>query len=150
MSGESSLETPTIDISSKEFYGEGYDDSDKRIPDMTIINKQLGMHVFSHVLNNLYILLVLRIFWHFELLFDQLGTRKPPYGTCLNQHSPTNTGHMLRLSSRPCQSQLQIEGRWSSCSYTFNFFLPLTLWKSIIADGCKHHVSYFVSRDISH
>lgn len=62
MSGESSLETPTIDISSKEFYGEGYDDSDKRIPDMTIINKQLGMHVFSHVLNNLYILLVLRIF----------------------------------------------------------------------------------------
>lgn len=42
VSGESSLETPTVDVSSKEFYGEGYDDSDKRIPDMTIINKQLG------------------------------------------------------------------------------------------------------------
>ncbi|KAI5057404.1 hypothetical protein GOP47_0027419 [Adiantum capillus-veneris] len=35
-------EVPTIDVSSKEFYGEGYDDSDKRIPDMTIIKKQLG------------------------------------------------------------------------------------------------------------
>jgi UDP-apiose/xylose synthase len=32
-----------IDVSSSQFYGEGYDDSDKRIPDMTIINKQLGM-----------------------------------------------------------------------------------------------------------
>ncbi|KAL9676611.1 hypothetical protein QQ045_004827 [Rhodiola kirilowii] len=42
VSGEPSVETPTIDVSSKEFYGEGYDDSDKRIPDMTIINKQLG------------------------------------------------------------------------------------------------------------
>ncbi|KAG7035967.1 UDP-D-apiose/UDP-D-xylose synthase 2 [Cucurbita argyrosperma subsp. argyrosperma] len=42
VSGEPSLETPTIDISSEEFYGVGYDDSDKRIPDMTIINKQLG------------------------------------------------------------------------------------------------------------
>ncbi|XP_069146784.1 UDP-D-apiose/UDP-D-xylose synthase 2 isoform X1 [Solanum lycopersicum] len=42
VSGESSIETPTIDVSSKEFYGEGYDDSDKRIPDMTIINRQLG------------------------------------------------------------------------------------------------------------
>ncbi|KAK1300604.1 hypothetical protein QJS10_CPB13g00819 [Acorus calamus] len=42
VSGEPSLEVPTIDVSSKEFYGEGYDDSDKRIPDMTIINKQLG------------------------------------------------------------------------------------------------------------
>lgn len=44
MSGESEIETPTVDVSSKEFYGEGYDDSDKRIPDMTIINKQLGMN----------------------------------------------------------------------------------------------------------
>lgn len=43
VSGESEVETPTIDVSSKEFYGEGYDDSDKRIPDMTIINKQLGI-----------------------------------------------------------------------------------------------------------
>lgn len=43
VSGEPPLESPTIDVSSKEFYGEGYDDSDKRIPDMTIINKQLGI-----------------------------------------------------------------------------------------------------------
>jgi len=42
VSGDQPLEEPTIDVSSKEFYGEGYDDSDKRIPDMTIINKQLG------------------------------------------------------------------------------------------------------------
>ncbi|KAE9463404.1 hypothetical protein C3L33_04683, partial [Rhododendron williamsianum] len=42
VSGEPSLEVPTIDVSSKVFYGEGYDDSDKRIPDMTIINRQLG------------------------------------------------------------------------------------------------------------
>ncbi|XP_058087802.1 UDP-D-apiose/UDP-D-xylose synthase 2-like [Magnolia sinica] len=42
VSGEPALEVPTIDVSSKDFYGEGYDDSDKRIPDMTIINKQLG------------------------------------------------------------------------------------------------------------
>ncbi|KAG0483178.1 hypothetical protein HPP92_011262 [Vanilla planifolia] len=33
---------PTVDVSSKVFYGEGYDDSDRRIPDMTIINRQLG------------------------------------------------------------------------------------------------------------
>ncbi|KAF8395325.1 hypothetical protein HHK36_019268 [Tetracentron sinense] len=42
VSGEPIIEVPTVDVSSKEFYGEGYDDSDKRIPDMTIINKQLG------------------------------------------------------------------------------------------------------------
>ncbi|XP_038989275.1 UDP-D-apiose/UDP-D-xylose synthase 2-like [Phoenix dactylifera] len=42
LSGDPPLEEHTIDASSKEFYGEGYDDSDKRIPDMTIINKQLG------------------------------------------------------------------------------------------------------------
>lgn len=42
VSKEKSLDTPTVDVSSKEFYGEGYDDSDKRIPDMTIINRQLG------------------------------------------------------------------------------------------------------------
>lgn len=45
VSGEAALDVPTIDVSSKEFYGEGYDDSDKRIPDMTIINRQLGMLV---------------------------------------------------------------------------------------------------------
>ncbi|KMZ69748.1 Bifunctional polymyxin resistance arnA protein [Zostera marina] len=42
VSGEKILDTPTIDVTAQEFYGEGYDDSDKRIPDMTIINKQLG------------------------------------------------------------------------------------------------------------
>ncbi|MCO5558647.1 hypothetical protein L7F22_012233 [Adiantum nelumboides] len=42
VSGQTMPEVPTIDVSSKEFYGEGYDDSDKRIPDMTIIKKQLG------------------------------------------------------------------------------------------------------------
>ncbi|KAH0866580.1 hypothetical protein HID58_083791 [Brassica napus] len=42
VSGETAIESPTVDVSSKEFYGEGYDDSDKRIPDMTIINRQLG------------------------------------------------------------------------------------------------------------
>ncbi|PON39578.1 NAD(P)-binding domain containing protein [Trema orientale] len=42
VSGEPTLDVPTVDISSREFYGVGYDDSDKRIPDMTIINRQLG------------------------------------------------------------------------------------------------------------
>lgn len=42
VSGEPSLEVPTVDVTSQEFYGEGYDDSDKRIPDMTIIKKQLN------------------------------------------------------------------------------------------------------------
>ncbi|KAG8083839.1 hypothetical protein GUJ93_ZPchr0010g10589 [Zizania palustris] len=42
VSGEPPLDEPIIDVSSEQFYGEGYDDSDKRIPDMTIINKQLG------------------------------------------------------------------------------------------------------------
>lgn len=43
VSGEPPLEVPTVDVTSKEFYGVGYDDSDKRIPDMTIINRQLGI-----------------------------------------------------------------------------------------------------------
>lgn len=43
VSGEPSIDSPTVDVTSKEFYGEGYDDSDKRIPDMTIINQQLGI-----------------------------------------------------------------------------------------------------------
>ena len=43
---EAPLDEPMIDVSSSQFYGEGYDDSDKRIPDMTIINKQLGIAVF--------------------------------------------------------------------------------------------------------
>uniref|UniRef100_A0A0A9A5I4 NAD(P)-binding domain-containing protein n=1 Tax=Arundo donax TaxID=35708 RepID=A0A0A9A5I4_ARUDO len=42
VSGEPPLDEPMTDVSSSQFYGEGYDDSDKRIPDMTIINKQLG------------------------------------------------------------------------------------------------------------
>eukprot|EP00850_Spirogloea_muscicola_P019140 SM000184S03773 [mRNA] locus=s184:96673:100079:+ [translate_table: standard] len=42
VSGEPMLETPTVDVSSQDFYGQGYDDSDKRIPDMTIIQEQLG------------------------------------------------------------------------------------------------------------
>ncbi|XP_058740778.1 UDP-D-apiose/UDP-D-xylose synthase-like [Vicia villosa] len=41
VSGEQPPEKSTIDVSSKEFYDEGYDDTDKRIPDITIINKQL-------------------------------------------------------------------------------------------------------------
>lgn len=49
VSGEPSIDSPTIDVSSKEFYGEGYDDSDKRIPDMTIINKQLGIATFLYL-----------------------------------------------------------------------------------------------------
>lgn len=32
----------TVDVTGQEFYGPGYDDSDKRIPDMTIIKRQLG------------------------------------------------------------------------------------------------------------
>ncbi|WJX44011.1 UDP-D-apiose/UDP-D-xylose synthase 2, variant 2 [Trifolium repens] len=32
----------TLDVSSEDFYGKGYDDSDRRIPDMTIITRQLG------------------------------------------------------------------------------------------------------------
>ncbi|KAL2322397.1 hypothetical protein Fmac_026776 [Flemingia macrophylla] len=49
VSGEQLPETPTIDVSSKEFYGEGYDDNDQRIPDMTIINKQLGWNLKTSV-----------------------------------------------------------------------------------------------------
>lgn len=42
VSGQDLPKTPTVDVSSQEFYGAGYDDSDKRIPDMTLIHKQLG------------------------------------------------------------------------------------------------------------
>jgi len=44
VSGNKRPEVATIDITSQEFYGVGYDDSDKRIPDMTIIKRQLGKH----------------------------------------------------------------------------------------------------------
>jgi UDP-apiose/xylose synthase len=41
----------TLDVSSEDFYGKGYDDSDRRIPDMTIITRQLG--IVSLILLNL-------------------------------------------------------------------------------------------------
>uniref|UniRef100_A0A8R7QKT7 Uncharacterized protein n=1 Tax=Triticum urartu TaxID=4572 RepID=A0A8R7QKT7_TRIUA len=52
VSGEPPQEEPVIDVSAKEFYGEGYDDSDKRIPDMTLINKQLVARWKSSMLFN--------------------------------------------------------------------------------------------------
>ncbi|KAK9280672.1 hypothetical protein L1049_014370 [Liquidambar formosana] len=42
VSGDAVSNVSTVDVSSKDFYGVGYDDSDKHIPDMTIINRQLG------------------------------------------------------------------------------------------------------------
>ncbi|MCI14294.1 bifunctional polymyxin resistance protein ArnA-like [Trifolium medium] len=33
----------TLNVRSEDFYGKGYDDSDRRIPDMTIITRQLGI-----------------------------------------------------------------------------------------------------------
>lgn len=64
VSSETPLEVPTIDVSSKEFYGVGYDDSDKRIPDMTIINKQLGITSFlSILLSSLLVLIVEQMKW---------------------------------------------------------------------------------------
>ncbi|KAL1323468.1 hypothetical protein HN51_033801 [Arachis hypogaea] len=42
VAGVPSSSLSTLDVSSEEFYGKGYDDSDRRIPDMTIITRQLG------------------------------------------------------------------------------------------------------------
>ncbi|ESQ53917.1 hypothetical protein EUTSA_v10025153mg [Eutrema salsugineum] len=42
VSGGEAIENPTVDVSSKEIYGKGYEDSHKGIPDTTIINRQLG------------------------------------------------------------------------------------------------------------
>lgn len=42
ISGTARPEVVTVDVPSKEFYGVGYDDSDKRIPEMTQVRKQLG------------------------------------------------------------------------------------------------------------
>ncbi|KAJ1440669.1 hypothetical protein SESBI_01736 [Sesbania bispinosa] len=42
VSGVPASSLSTLNVSSEEFYGKGYDDSDRRIPDMTIITKQLG------------------------------------------------------------------------------------------------------------
>lgn len=53
VTGEPALQQPTIDVTSNEFYGVGYDDSDRRIPDMTTINKQLGRFPHSLTLLNL-------------------------------------------------------------------------------------------------
>ncbi|XP_024362100.1 UDP-D-apiose/UDP-D-xylose synthase 2 [Physcomitrium patens] len=41
ISGTARPEVVTVDVPSKEFYGVGYDDSDKRIPEMTQVRKQL-------------------------------------------------------------------------------------------------------------
>ena len=40
-------EQPTVDVTSQAFYGKGYDDSDRRIPDMTLIQKQLCKSVYT-------------------------------------------------------------------------------------------------------
>lgn len=42
VSGNPRPAVATVDVTGQEFYGPGYDDSDKRIPDMTIIKRQLG------------------------------------------------------------------------------------------------------------
>ncbi|KAG8386173.1 hypothetical protein BUALT_Bualt03G0121500 [Buddleja alternifolia] len=47
VSGEPPVDTPTIDISSKEFYGEGYDDNDEKIANMTMIDRQLKSLCFA-------------------------------------------------------------------------------------------------------
>ncbi|XP_061374105.1 UDP-D-apiose/UDP-D-xylose synthase 2-like [Gastrolobium bilobum] len=42
VSGVPASSLSTLNVSSEDFYGKGYDDSDRRIPDMTIITRQLG------------------------------------------------------------------------------------------------------------
>lgn len=42
VTGQPKLPQPTLEVSSLDFYGVGYDDSDRRIPDMTLIQTQLG------------------------------------------------------------------------------------------------------------
>ncbi|KAH1220685.1 UDP-D-apiose/UDP-D-xylose synthase 2 [Glycine max] len=42
VSGAPASSLSTVDVSAEDFYGKGYDDSDRRIPDMTIITKQLA------------------------------------------------------------------------------------------------------------
>lgn len=74
VSGEPKLEQPTIDVSSKEFYGVGYDDSDKRIPDMTIINRQLGNYLAYFLIFTLIILTnsILTFQW---AIYDRLESK---------------------------------------------------------------------------
>ncbi|XP_058004109.1 UDP-D-apiose/UDP-D-xylose synthase 2 isoform X1 [Hevea brasiliensis] len=42
VSGQPASNFSTVDVSSEDFYGIGYDDCDRRIPDMTLIHRQLG------------------------------------------------------------------------------------------------------------
>ncbi|KAF2321631.1 hypothetical protein GH714_000758 [Hevea brasiliensis] len=42
VSGQPASNFSTVDVSSDDFYGIGYDDCDRRIPDMTLIHRQLG------------------------------------------------------------------------------------------------------------
>lgn len=59
VSGNPRPAVATVDVTGQEFYGPGYDDSDKRIPDMTIIKRQLGKQftkVFVTILQRLLIL----------------------------------------------------------------------------------------------
>lgn len=123
VSGEPSLETPTIDISSEEFYGVGYDDSDKRIPDMTIINRQLGMML---CLISFHISLRLRLLATSIELHNlpQVGTRRRPSGTCWNQLWPINIEHTRRPSSRQQQNQLHPARECDALLDWVIFFLP--------------------------
>lgn len=50
VSGNPRPAVATVDVTGHEFYGPGYDDSDKRIPDMTIVKRQLGKQ-FAKVLS---------------------------------------------------------------------------------------------------
>lgn len=89
VSGEPPLEQPVIDVSAKEFYGEGYDDSDKRIPDMTLINKQLGMYITPHSSKFVPPFVILLIYTSTKCLISkrwlnklQGGTPRPLSRTC--------------------------------------------------------------------
>ncbi|KAK7341984.1 hypothetical protein VNO80_24925 [Phaseolus coccineus] len=42
VSGVPASSMSTVNVSAQDFYGKGYDDSDRRIPDMTIITRQLA------------------------------------------------------------------------------------------------------------
>ena len=60
VSGNPRPAVATVDVTGHEFYGPGYDDSDKRIPDMTIVKRQLGKQftkVFVTILQRFFILL---------------------------------------------------------------------------------------------
>lgn len=108
VSGDQPPETSTIDVSSKEFYGEGYDDSDKRIPDMTIINQQLGKFRFRFPIHPSS---VVDPIWSstFQVnLLVQDGIQRLRSGTCSNRHSPISTGHMQKPSRKWLHNQLQV------------------------------------------